>query len=234
MGGSYSIEPLDLPNLRSLRIVVELATDPLLAWLTQGNMPVLSAFAFMAPPCCTKTVQPEPGILTTFMAKHGAGLRTVTTGHGNPTIEVFPYTPSLDIFDTVHIDAALEGLPVSVTQLVIHRFGEHLGYQAVILSRLLQTAQLLPLKKKLRVIRVVYDHTYRVGAPFVWREKLQQIDTRRVNTWRDFNNIAKGLLDLDVSVLDEQHVALTDVLEEMRVWQESITTELVESATNKC
>jgi hypothetical protein len=168
------------------------------------------------------------------MAKYGAGLRTVTTDHGNPTIEVFPYTPSLDIFGTVHVDAPLEGLPISVTQLVIRRFGEHLGYQAVILSRLLQTAQLLPPEKKIRIIRVVCDHTYRVGVPFVWRKKLQQIDMRRMNTWRNFNDLAKGLLELGISVLDEQDVALTDVLEEMRVWQESITTELVESATNTC
>ena len=57
-------------------------------------------------------------------------------------------------------------------------------------------------------------------------------DTRRINTWKDFNKYAKGLLDLGVSMLDEQNVVLTDVLEEMKPSQESISTELLESATD--
>jgi hypothetical protein len=57
-------------------------------------------------------------------------------------------------------------------------------------------------------------------------------DTRRINTWKDFNKYAEGLLELGVSMLDEQNIVLTDVLEEMKPSKESISTELLESATD--
>ena len=229
---SIEIEPLDLPNLRSLELVTEPATGKLLAWLTHWNMPVLSAFAYLKPPDRYSYGMRHKRLLAAFMARHGAGLKTVTIDCTAPKLTVFPYTPSLDIYKQCDIPEVIEGLPISVTQIFTCEFGQNLGYQVLRLECLFQTVQSLPPERSLHTIRMVSRDKYLGGSPFLWREKMKWADTRRINTWKDFNKYAKGLLELGVSMLDEQNVVLTDVLEEMKPSQESICTELLESATD--
>lgn len=229
---SIEIEPLDLPNLRSLELVTEPATGKLLAWLTHWNMPVLSAFAYLKPPDRYSYGMRHKRLLAAFMARHGAGLKTVTIDCTAPKLTVFPYTPSLDIYKQCDIPEVIEGLPISVTQIFTCEFGQNLGYQVLRLECLFQTVQSLPPERSLHTIRVVSRDKYLGGSPFLWRDQMKWADTRRINTWKDFNKYAKGLLELGVSMLDEQNVVLTDVLEEMKPSQESISTELLESATD--
>jgi hypothetical protein len=173
------------------------------------------------------------------MAKFGAGLRLVKIDDSCAAIQlaVFPHTPGMEVFDVFDAKEVFENLPISVTLIVLRGLGRNLGDQMRTLARLFQTVQLLPPEKKLHTIRVVSskprDNEYfHNEVPFVWREKVQQADTRRVDTWKLFKSYAKGLLELGVLILDEQDVSLTDVLEEMGALQESGCTELVESATD--
>ncbi|KAG9192259.1 hypothetical protein G6011_10993 [Alternaria panax] len=234
-----SIDAPDLPKLRFFELVADATSDVLMNWLAQWKMPRLSTFACRKSVGCSKHMCEETIGLSAFMTRHGAGLRTLRIDDSCEDLQlvIFPHTPCLDVLDVFGAMHLLSNLPISVTQIAVREFGDNLGYQARELRFLLQTVQLLPPEKKLHTIRVVSDmvsHDKHLHEPaaFVWREKLRQADTRRVVTWREFNNHAKGLLELGVLVLDEQNVALTDVLEEMRPSQESVRTELLESTTD--
>jgi hypothetical protein len=236
-----SMEPPNLPNLHILQIVADGTIDALMIWLSRWIMPGLSAFACLKSNDVgfSKYLREEADSLFAFMAKHGAGLRMVKINDScrDVRLAVFPYTPCLNVYHIFDVQDIFDDLPTSVTQIVLPRFGTNLGYQVVILRALVQTVQLLPPGKRLHIIRVVknmiIDRRYQSKpGPFSWRDTMQHADTRRVVTWREFNIHAKELLKLGVSILDEQDVALTDVLEEMEAPQESICTDFVESATD--
>jgi hypothetical protein len=217
-GGLDLIERPELPNLRLVEVAAEYATNNLLGWLTDWVMPMLSAFAIWKP----HDIWRELSNLPAFMAKHGAGLTMLQLDDSLLThmSDIFDHTPFLEIFDTFDTRGPLENLPRSVTQIVLRQFPENIGRGVQTLESLLRIVQSLPSESKLNTIRMCSINEYLGAKPFLWREKMKLADTRRVGTWKDFRKNVKELSKLGVLLLDQQDVALTEVLTEMGALQE--------------
>jgi hypothetical protein len=217
-GDLDAIERPELPNLRLVQVAAEHATNELLGWLTDWVMPMLSAFAIWKP----HDIWRELSNLPAFMAKHGAGLRMLQLDDSLLThmSDIFDHTRILEIFDTFDTRGPLENLPRSVTQIVLRQFPENIGRGVQTLESLLRIVQSLPSESKLNTMRMCSINEHLGAKPFLWREKMKSADTRRVGTWKDFRKNVKKLLELGVVLLDQHHVALTDVLIEMGALQE--------------
>ncbi|KAI4929978.1 hypothetical protein J4E85_004599 [Alternaria conjuncta] len=186
-------------------------------------MPKLSAFAIRKPHDNWRKLSNLPA----FMAKYGAGLRMLQFDDSQLAnmSEVFDHTSSLEVFDTFDATGPLCDVPVSVTQIVLRRFPENIGYGVQTLESLLQVVGSLPPDRKLHAIRMCSVNDYLEREPFLWREKMKVADTRRMETWKRFRYNVKKMLDLGVSLLDQQGVALANVLIEMGEFPEADSEE---------
>lgn len=207
------VEPSEFPHLRLIKLAAEYATNELLGWLTHSAMPKLSALAIWKPHDIWRELRNLPA----FMAKHGAGLRMLQFDDSQLAnmSEIFDHTSSLEVFDTFDTRGHLGNLPVSVTQIVLRQFPENIGRGVQTLESLLQIVGSLPQDRKLHTIRMCSINDYLGAKPFLWREKMKVADTRRIETWKRFRYNVKKMVDLGVSLLDQQGVTLADVLGEM-------------------
>ena len=217
------VEASELPKLRLFELAAEYSTNELLGWLTRSAMPKLSAFAIWKP----HDIWRELSNLPAFMAKHGAGLRTLQSDDSQLAnmSEIFDHTCSLEVFDTFDTRGPLGNLPASVTQIVLRQFPENIGYGVQTLESLLQVVGSLPPDRKLHAIRVCSINDYLGAKSFLWREKMKVADTRRMETWKRFRCNVKKMLDLGVALLDQQGVALADVLREMGAFPDADSEE---------
>ena len=221
--GLDDVESSEFPHLRLVELVAEYATNELIGWLTHSAMPKLSAFAIRKPHDNWRKLSNLPA----FMAKYGAGLRMLQFDDSQLAnmSEVFDHTSSLEVFDTFDATGPLCDVPISVTQIVLRRFPENIGYGVQTLESLLQVVGSLPPDRKLHAIRMCSVNDYLERQPFLWREKMKVADTRRMEIWKRFRYNVKKMLDLGVSLLDQQGVALADVLTEMGAFPEADSEE---------
>lgn len=167
--------------------------------------------------------------ITPFLTRHGQSLKIfglcgTCTGF---ITTVFPHTPNLEVVEfapTSHaptnMTEELRGLPSSVTEIRIGRFGHQLGYYMVFLRQLLLLVEQLPAGHAIRALRVVQHDKHVDSTLYSWRKEVSNADKRRVKLWEDFTGAAVRLLELGVVVLDDEGVALTDVLTQEAVQED--------------
>lgn len=206
-----------MPNLRLLEIDIRNGSQCIMAWMKRYTFPKLVVFRLVS------DLNMSPHDLDDFMAIHGPSLHTFGfEGRASSMItSVFLHASNLKTVElrptyTALVDMAQEvqTLPVSVTTIVLTKFGHQLGFYAKFLERMVLIVGLLPPRNALHTFRIVEGDKHLENLPYSWRTEIGRADKRRKDAWKTFTEGAARLLALRISVIDEEGVVLTDVLRE--------------------
>lgn len=203
-----------LQNLRSIELDAGEASTCLLRWLNWATFPKLKRLSIHANDSL------DLAVLSTFISRHSAHLTTFGWNGYIPgiTTAVFPFVPRLlrlEFCPPFTILELLQGLPISVTEVVFSRFGHQLGYSVNFIDQMALVVEQLSQGSALRSFRVVEHSQFLGPLPYSWRTEVRRTEKRRIDVWKRFKESAARMLAHGVIVVDEEGISLTDALKEV-------------------
>lgn len=217
---------ITLPSLRVLMLSVPLGHFILLDWLKNCNLPMLRKMVFTGKPI---SLGLDLGSLSIFLLNHGRGLRHFGFGseyvtRPNYTTDFLPHMPNIstiEICSPISDGFYLDHLPMSVKQIVLRgfnwrlRFGSNLYYafDSKVLDKMSQAVRKLHPGHSLRSFRVVRE--YGDNEPWLWEDAMELDTFKGFQVGETFRKPVMDLSQFGVDILDEQGVALADVVKEL-------------------